>query len=707
MSVEIDELKSVREEAYKELLDLLYEISNTISTKLDVDELIKSMISGLKRLGFDKAGVWLFDEAENRLCGTWGTDENGNLRDERDEELPSRSVPALHEYAVRVSDAKVAENLGVEVGTDIHIPRGEKGWFEEIWGSEPPYPGYYERSERGDNIFLPIVVSGKVIGAIGVDNFITGRRIMKEDAEILAMFTANIGIVLHNARLMSELHNRTAFLESILDNANLWINLLDNEGNITLWNKAAEQISGYTGEETTGNWDIWQELFPDPDYRSQIVAEVQKLANGIPMEGFDTRITTKDGSEVLLLWSNSFVKDDAEKVIGTLSYGIDITQQRKLERQLAQSEKMSALGQLISGVAHELNNPLTGVIGYSQLLMGTDCNDKTKRMLSVVNKEATRCHKIVGNLLQFAREYEPKREYVQINDVIESTLDLRRYQIRVDNIQLELHLSGDIPETMADPHQMQQVFINIINNAHQAMVEHADQGKLTVKTALRNDTIVVQFMDAGPGIPQENLENIFDPFFTTKEVGKGTGLGLSICHSIVKEHGGRIYVDSELGKGTNFTIELPVMAEGVARAERSPEKVEFESAEAGSRILVVDDEQKILDLFKDMLDMMGYSAVTARNGNQAMARLDKDEYDLIICDMKMPEFSGEDLYNSVKTEDPEQAKRIVFVTGDTVNPETRTFLQSTGNSYIAKPFRLEEIRQIINKSLSENKQSAQ
>jgi len=830
MSVEANKSRLLREEAYRDLLDLLYGVTSAIPSRLDINELIKSIIGGLKRLGFDRAAVWLLDEAKGKLGGTWGTDEEGNLRDERNVELSLARLPGLRGYSLRIADSESAATSGVEA---VYIPIGEESRFKELWGYEPPYPGYYWRREKGDNISLPIAISGKSIGTVSVDNFITGRGIKKEDAEILAMFAVNMGIVLHNARLMAELHQRTTFLESILDNANLWINLLDSEGNITLWNKAAERISGYKKEEVIGSMECWQWLFPDSAYRSQIVKEVRKLIRGTPMERFETRIITKmgeekilswhsvtlpdvdgeilgsvaiaeditkqwdmelalrqsaeeyrravetansfvvglnkdgeinlfnsfaeeltgykreevigkswfdifipcddreriftvfkdmgsghhsstyensiqtkDGKEVLLLWSNSFVRDDAGNIAGTLSYGIDVTQQRKLERQLAQSEKMSALGQLISGVAHELNNPLTGVIGYSQLLLGTNCDDETKRMLTIVNNEAGRCHRIVDNLLHFAREYEPKKECIQINDVIQSTLDLKRYQIRVDNIQVELHLSGDIPETMGDPHHMQQVFMNIVNNAHQAMLDHSGSGRLTVETELRDDDIIIRFKDTGPGIPEDVMDSIFDPFFTTKPEGKGTGLGLSICRALVEDHGGRIYVESNIGAGTTFTIELPLeMGKVVSAAEISTKEDEIGSKQVGSRILVVDDEQGILDLFMDMLDTIGHKVTTARNGDQAMDRLNEGEYDLIFCDMKMPGFSGQNLYDLVKVTHPESARRIVFVTGDTVNPETQEFLKNTGNLYIGKPFRLEEIREIILKSLSENKQN--
>ena len=246
--------------------------------------------------------------------------------------------------------------------------------------------------------------------------------------------------------------------------------------------------------------------------------------------------------------------------------------------------------------------------------------------------------------------------------------------------------------------------MNIINNAHQAMSEHMDQGKLTVETELDDDTIIIRFADTGPGMSEENMERIFDPFFTTKSVENGTGLGLSISHSIVAEHGGRIYVDSEMGKGSVFTVEIPVvMEEANCAVELGREKHAIEAPMTGSKILIVDDEQAILDLLTDILHTIGYRTSTARDGNQAMDELDKDEYDLIICDMKMPGLGGESLYDLVKETNRELAERIIFITGDIVNPKTQSFLQSTGNSYVGKPFRIEDIRQCILRNLSESR----
>jgi signal transduction histidine kinase len=223
---------------------------------------------------------------------------------------------------------------------------------------------------------------------------------------------------------------------------------------------------------------------------------------------------------------------------------------KKLESaqaQLLQSEKLSAVGQLISGVAHELNNPLTSVIGFSQLLLSKEKNHKTEEYLNKITREAERCAKIVNNLLTFSRTHKPEKSYVGINGIIERTLDLMAYQFRTDNIEVIKKLDPNLPKTMADFHQLQQVFLNIINNAYQAMKDKRETRILTVETERSGLIIRIKFSDTGPGIPKGNLSRIFDPFFTTKEVGKGTGLGLSISYGIVKEHGGDIYVLSELG----------------------------------------------------------------------------------------------------------------------------------------------------------------
>jgi PAS domain S-box-containing protein len=253
--------------------------------------------------------------------------------------------------------------------------------------------------------------------------------------------------------------------------------------------------------------------------------------------------------------------DEKGEITGTVLVARDVTQEKRMEEQLVMTDRLASIGELSSGIAHELNNPLTSVIGFSQLLMEGDVPDDIREDLGIVHSEAQRAAAIVKNLLTFARKHAPVKELSNVNAVVEDVLRLRSYEQKVNNIEVENRLSPNLPEIMIDHFQMQQVFLNIMVNAEFAMQEAHHKGKLVVTTEKLDGTIRISFADDGPGISQENLKHIFDPFFTTKEVGKGTGLGLSICHGIVTEHGGQIYATSEKGQGATFVVELPLINE--------------------------------------------------------------------------------------------------------------------------------------------------
>jgi PAS domain S-box-containing protein len=233
---------------------------------------------------------------------------------------------------------------------------------------------------------------------------------------------------------------------------------------------------------------------------------------------------------------------------------------RQVEEQQLITDRLASIGELASSLAHELNNPLTGVIGFSQLLLSKDLPDFIREDIEIIYSEAKRAADVMKNLLIFARKHSPVKQLVNINGVIEKVLTLRAYEQKVENIQVVTRLAADLPLTMADFFQLQQVFLNIIINAEHFMLEAHQRGTLTIATRRVGNTIIASFTDDGPGIAKENLVHLFDPFFTTKEVGEGTGLGLSICHGIVTEHNGLLYAESEPGKGATFVVELPVLA---------------------------------------------------------------------------------------------------------------------------------------------------
>ncbi|MEE9218712.1 MAG: ATP-binding protein [Acidobacteriota bacterium] len=388
---------------------------------------------------------------------------------------------------------------------------------------------------------------------------------------------------------------------------------------------------------------------------------------------------------------------------------------RKLEEaqnQLLQSEKLSAIGKLVAGVAHELNNPLTGVLGYAQLLLRRKTEKETARSLERIAIEAIRCKKIVQNLLAFARKQKAERLPINVNNAIERTLALRAYPMKLDNIEIVTDLQTGLPRVLGDFNQLQQVFLNMIINAHQAMIETKRPGRLVVRTQEYEGHVQIEIKDNGSGIPAAVKEHIFDPFFTTKEVGSGTGLGLSICYGIVQEHGGRILVDSEEGKGSRFIVEVPVLVEEGNDAgpsqERAPEpaarRVGTEREDDDRQVLqvlIVDDEISVLEILHQALEQEGFLIEHACNGDEALEKIIKRKPDLIISDLRMPGMSGVELYSRVKAMDPILASRMVFVTGDTVSSETQEFLEQSGNACIEKPFDLDEVNSLLRERAEE------
>ncbi len=373
------------------------------------------------------------------------------------------------------------------------------------------------------------------------------------------------------------------------------------------------------------------------------------------------------------------------------------------QAQLIQSEKLSGIGEFVAGVAHELNNPLTAVMGFSELLKQADKEPQHRRYLDMIHKSAQRCQKIVQALLSFARRHKPERKVVCLNSLVEGALEILNYQLRTSNIEVSSQCEAQLPHALVDPHQVQQVFLNLINNARQAIEAHAPKGWIKITTAASGPNVRVTFQDSGPGIAPENLSKLFDPFFTTKEVGKGTGLGLSLCYGIIKEHGGTITPRSKPGEGATFIIELPITHEAgdTATEKRSAETEIIDRREGtGKRVLVIDDEEPILQMVSEALTRRGYLVDTAANGEAGLHRLSQTRYDVTLCDWKMPGLNGQEVYERLRTKDRSQSDRIIFITGDVVSDKTRRFLEEQKRVCLPKPFTLAEFREAIGKMLA-------
>jgi two-component system NtrC family sensor kinase len=377
-------------------------------------------------------------------------------------------------------------------------------------------------------------------------------------------------------------------------------------------------------------------------------------------------------------------------------------QARDLYHQLLQAEKLAALGQTISGVAHELNNPLATILTWSERLAQRPVDEQTKRGLETILSESERAAKIVRNLLMFARKRHTTRAMVDLNQVVRETLALRSYEQRLNNVQVIEALPTGLPQVFADPHQCQQVLLNLIINAEQAMVAAHGRGTLILRTWHEPDreAVILEVNDDGPGVPEEVQPRIFDPFFTTKEVGKGTGLGLTVAFAIVQEHGGRLSLRSEANRGASFIVELPA---GVGPLKPPLPRPVERSAPAdfgtGAAALVVEDEAALGAAVAEALEDAGFAVDRASDGFEALERVRNKPYGLIVCDLKMPRVDGAQFYRELEVISPSMAQRIVFVTGDVAGTDAERFLEESGCQWLAKPFRLKDLLRVARELL--------
>jgi two-component system NtrC family sensor kinase len=366
---------------------------------------------------------------------------------------------------------------------------------------------------------------------------------------------------------------------------------------------------------------------------------------------------------------------------------------------LHRSEKLAALSGLLASVAHELNNPLAALMVQSDLLQEKAMDNDLTEMVMEIHQAAVRCARIVRNFLTLARPNTPERTRVQLNDVVQEALQLLRYTLQLEEIDVVQQLADDLPVLWGDPHQLHQVAVNLLTNAHQALRETPPPHQIILTTQYNaaQQEVRLEVLDTGPGIPPELQARIFEPFFTTKPAGVGTGLGLPLCQSIIAGHEGTLLVENPPGYGARFVVTLPVAV------EPSPEPPVPEPLPSllvtGKAILVIDDEVGTAKALVRLFHRDGHRVDTAANGHLALDQLRKRPYDLILCDVRMPKLDGPGLYRSLAQDQPQLLRRFIFVTGDTLSPAAKAFLEDSQAPYLVKPFHAEEVRRVVQQAL--------
>jgi len=521
----------------------------------------------------------------------------------------------------------------------------------------------------------PIQAVGRSIGVVAV----ASERpdvFGPDELALLSAIVSQAAIALENARLLHLLSSGKRQWELTVDAITQAICIVDERGIVRRANRVFADLVQLPVTALPGR--SWMSLLP-PAWASVVS---QALAEPGP---HDIRSGTRDYTVTAIRM------ESAEDEAAVLSFE-DHTEKRHLQDQLIQSEKMSAIGQLIAGIAHDLNNPLASVVGFADFLAESgDVPQALAEPLRVIRQEAERAATIVKNLLSFARRQEGERLPQPLQPLLESVLALLRNEMMALKVETALFVEPHIPDIEMNPNQIKQVFVNLLNNAAQAIASTGRPGHITVSAKRWLDGVAVSVADDGPGIPEELLPRVFEPFFTTKTEGEGTGLGLSICQGIIKEHGGRITLESSVGVGATFTVELL----SGSRPPRPSQPVLAAVTSGTLRVLVVDDEPHILHYMRATLESWGHTVEVASDGTEAVERALVIPFDVIICDLRMPRLGGREMYNNLARQYPDIARKVIFATGDTVRGDTLQFLEQLGRPFLHKPFTLAELRTVL------------
>jgi PAS domain S-box-containing protein len=657
----------------KDGLTVLNDLAKSLTTIKDLDEVMRRVVSAARELIKAEASVlWLFEAGV-----LWPVAWEG-IEDRAAEPL---RFTLTHNFA---------ERLARERKVSVRHLLAQAGG--------PPPTAIFGTS--GQALAVSFVGPEGLVAILAVGGA-RPREFTAVEERLLLALADHAAVAVENARLYRRLRQELEARErltAILDVTTDLVAISDLSARLLYLNGAGQSLLGLTAEESLGLPIAG--LVPErlrPVVQDEILPTLLRDGRWTG----EAVLLARDGREVAVSVV-AVAHRAADGAVEFLSAIVrDMTERKRIEAELRrqrealyQTEKLTTMGTVLAGVAHELNNPLTAVTGYANLLRQDLAGTPSATRAENIAHAADRCASIVRNFLALARKYPPERQVVRLNDIARDAAELLAYHLRVDGIEVRLDLEEGLPVLWADPHQLHQVVVNLITNARDELRKAPAPRRLTLRTRVgkTRGRVAVDVEDTGPGVSAEIRDRIFEPFFTTKPVGQGTGLGLSLCHGIVEGHGGTLSLVSEPGAGAIFRVELPVVVPPTPSGKNAPETT---AAVTGKRILVVDDERLVLQFLGEMLGADHHTVDTVSDGTQALEVLRRTSYDLILSDVRMPYLDGPGLYRALERRLPDLCRRFVLMTGDVLSAEIQTFLEQTGVPGLSKPFDRGQVRRVI------------
>jgi PAS domain S-box-containing protein len=649
-------------------LRTLAHLNHVVAASLDLEQVLRAIAEAAGELmGAPLASFWTADEGARTI--TRRASSNPSIGSG----YPGDTIA----YGEGVVGRAAAQRR------TLHVPdiRRYEGFSNPDWAG---------RHGLTSMLAVPVVLQGSLLAVLTMLSphpFALGP----EEHDLLDAFVAQAAVAIRNAGLYDQVRRTRDFLQSIAEHSGDAIMATDRAGQVTYFNQRAAEMFGCPAEQVVGR--NVRTLYPFWVHGAAEHEDIQRqILEGRAIHHYETVFETVDRRRVDASASIAPLRGRDGEVTGAVVVIRDVTEEKRTRQTLEQTEKLGFMGSLLAGVAHELNNPLSVLLGRAELL-GISARERGDAQLGAaateIAKATVRCDRIVRTFLALARRQAPQRRPLQLNTVVEEALEMLGYPLRVDGVEVVRRLAPGLPPLHADPHQLHQVVVNLLSNAHQAM-RAAARRRLTVTTAAEPaGRVTLEVTDSGHGVPEEIRGRIFEPFFTTKPAGQGTGLGLSLCHNIVTEHDGSIRVTDGEGGGARFVVELPVRLSAEAKEPAPP--IAAAPSLPSLRILVVDDEPGVLSLLQDLLTADGHAVEALDDGGLVLARVAAAPFDVILSDMRMPGMGGRELHRALATAHPELARRMVFMTGDTFAAETDDFLTEVGAPAVGKPFTYEKL----------------